>query len=122
MFNNIKYTRWERQKEVLLILNGNSFSVKDLSDYLDIDVKHADFLLRHYHKSHLLKRKRIEGKFYYTITNEGLKQLKWLENGKYLEYIENYNDKYKNDKEPLNRLEKVRNEFLEIVALKNKLK
>ena len=91
-----KYNRWERQKEVLLLLNGNCFSVKDLSDYLDIDVVHSDCLLRYYHRNNQLKRKKIEGKFHYTLTDYGLKHLKWLEEGGHLEYVEWYNRKYKN--------------------------
>ena len=86
--------RWRRQKEVFLLLNGNWFSVRDLSDYLDITINHADFLLRHYHKNHQLKRKKIDGKYHYTLTNYGLEQLKWLENNEHLEYKEWYEQKY----------------------------
>ena len=116
--DNIRYNRFERQKEVLLLLNGNWLSVRDLSEYLNIDVKHSDFLLRHYHKNHYLKRNKIEGKFQYTITNWGLKQLnEFLESGKYKDY-----DNSVNRVKPLSRLEKAKNDFLEIVELKNKLK
>ncbi len=99
--------RWERQKEILLLLNGNHFSARDLSDYLDINIKHADFLLRHYHKRHHLDRKRVDGKFVYTLTENGLKQLKWLENGGHLEYIESYNQEYKNNENVIESIEKI---------------
>lgn len=118
--DNGKYTRWERQKEVLLLLNDNWFSVKDLSDYLEISIIHADCLLRHYHKNHQLRRKKIDGKFSYILTEYGLNHLKWLEDGGHLEYVEWYNQKYDNNQE--SGLDRLNQCIIDIKKLKNKIK
>jgi len=116
-WENEQFDRWERQKQVLLLLHGNWFSVKDLSDYLNIDIKHSDSLLRLYYRHHYLKRKKFEGKFHYTLTNWGLTHLKWLEEGRHLPYREWYQQTY--TKSPL---EKLKEDYMAIVELKEKLK
>ena len=111
------YERWERQKEVFLLLHGNWFTVKNVSEHLDISIKLSDNLLRNYHRNHQLKRKKFEGRFHYTLTNWGLTHLKWLEEGKHLPYREWYEQTY--TKTPLERLKE---DYMAIVELKEKLK
>ena len=87
--------RWERQKEVFELLDyNNNITVRELSDELDIDVNHADFLLRHYNKNGYLTRykdKYNENRYTYQLTEKGENQLRdFLESGEYLEYLEIY--------------------------------
>ena len=80
--------------EVFELLEGNSLTVREVSDDLDIDLQLADSLLRHYNKNGYLTRYKDEYndyKYTYQLSEKGLNQLKgFLESGKYLEYIEIY--------------------------------
>ncbi|MBA7539966.1 hypothetical protein ES705_32255 [subsurface metagenome] len=87
--------RWERMKEVFELLdNGNSLTVRELSDTLDIDLQLADNLLRHYNKNGYLTRYKDvsnDNKYTYQLSEKGCKQLKdFLENNEYLDYLEIY--------------------------------
>lgn len=86
--------RWERMKIVFELLEGDSLTVRKVSDDLDIVVKLADFLLRHYNKNGYLTRYKDgynENRYTYQLSEKGLNQLRFfLEGGKYLEYLEIY--------------------------------
>ena len=88
------YTRWERMREVFELLEGNSLTIREVSDDLDIDLQLADNLLRHYNRNGYLTRYKDEyndNRYTYQLSEKGLNQLKvFLESGKYLEYIEIY--------------------------------
>jgi len=87
--------RWERQKEVFELLDYNgSMTVRELSDELDIEINHADFLLRHYNKNGYLTRYKDvsnDNRYAYQLSEKGSNQLKdFLENNEYLNYLEIY--------------------------------
>ena len=83
--------RWERMYQVFELLDYNdNMTVKKLSDELDIDVKLADFLLRHYNKNGYLTRKKdFTFKYTYRLSDKGKNQLdNFLRNNEYLNYLE----------------------------------
>lgn len=88
--------RFERQKEIFELLEGDQLTVRELTDVLEVNegtitLNLVDFLLRHYNKMGYLKRKKNLFKIYsYELTQKGEKQLEWLRNGDYLNYIEVY--------------------------------
>lgn len=88
--------RFERQKEVFELLEGDNLTVRELHDILEVNegtitLNLVDFLLRHYNKMGYLKRKKNLSKIYsYELSINGEKQLEWLRDGDYLNYIEHY--------------------------------
>lgn len=110
--------RWERQKQVYRLLVNEWFSCRELADVLDLLLTTADSLLRHYHNNGHLKRKKINGRYRYTLSKKGLEHFKdFLESGKYLEYVEWYNETNIEEKQPLDKLKE---DYLAILELKNK--
>jgi hypothetical protein len=98
--------RWERMLEIFELLEGDDFTVRELTDTLErkertITLNLVDFLLRHYNKNGYLRRyKNFLNVYSYSLSKKGKEQLKWLENGcqyDYLfEYEENRKKRYKN--------------------------
>ncbi|MBA7559774.1 hypothetical protein ES708_01389 [subsurface metagenome] len=88
--------RFERQKEILELLEGNQLTVRELKDIIEINevtitLNLVDFLLRHYNKmGYLKRRKNLFNLYSYELSKNGEKQLEWLRNGDYLDYIEVY--------------------------------
>jgi hypothetical protein len=68
----IEYERYERQKEILLLLNKNDMSVRDIMDYLNIDMNLCDALLRQYHNNGYLTRAKILGKYFTALQEKAL--------------------------------------------------
>lgn len=89
--------RWTRMKEVFELLdNGNSLTVRELSDTLDIDLQLADNLLRHYKRNGYLTRfKNFSDKYSYQLSDKGIEQLEnFLKNEEYVNYLEEIYDFY----------------------------
>ena len=85
--------RWARQNQIFNAISElESTTTQNLYNYLKTTDKHIttkviDSSLRHYKKNGYLKRGTIRP-YSYRLTNKGLKQLEWLEDGEHLEYIE----------------------------------
>lgn len=87
--------RYERQKEIFELLEGNQLTVKELKEILEVNERTitlnlVDFLLRHYNKMGYLKRKKNLLKIYsYELSINGEKHLRnFLQSGEYLEYVD----------------------------------
>lgn len=77
-------------KEVFELLdNGNSLTVRELSDTLDINLQLADNLLRHYNKhGYLIRFKNFFDKYTYQLSDKGIDQLEnFLQNKEYTNYL-----------------------------------
>lgn len=88
--------RWERMFGIFELLEGNDFTVRELTDVLEIKERTitlnlVDFLLRHYNKNGYLSRsKNLFNLYSYELSEKGEKQLEWLRKGEQYNYIEIY--------------------------------
>lgn len=88
--------RWERMLGIFELFEGNDFTVRELTNVLEIDegtitLNLVDFLLRHYNKNGYLNRyKNFFNVFCYSLSEKGEKQLEWLRKGEQYDYLELY--------------------------------
>jgi hypothetical protein len=63
-----------------LLLGGDAWTSREVSNYFSIDIYHASKTLSRYYYQRLSKRKKISGskKYEYTILPKGIQRLEWL--------------------------------------------
>ena len=81
----------------ICIMNNeyNPTTIRDITLFLkkkepDIDINIVNSSIRHYREKGLVKRKHNPYKrpFEYILSKKGIEQLEWLEDEKYLEFID----------------------------------
>jgi hypothetical protein len=63
-----------------LLLGGDAWTSREVSNYFSIDICHASKTLARYYYQRLLKRKKVPGskRYEYTILPKGIQRLEWL--------------------------------------------